>query len=263
LRAPSIDQAGGNRLINSQLNIKVKRTDDYVEKIEVDGSTFLIQTEDLGAKSCKIITKTYQNGAIVNMTTTDYAHLAADSAPEEKIRAFMDSQHKAALETCSQKAQRKKKSKALLGDEMKTSLSKGNLKAALEVTREALQLFPGDPFFLSHCGYLTAVVEKKKRDGCNICEDALRVMSRIPSEDKEFFYPVLYLNLGKAYLTSNQRKAALDAFREGLKHDTKHRELQSHMAKLGRRKNPVIPFLDRSNPINKYLGKLRHIMQTA
>ncbi|MFI5294538.1 MAG: tetratricopeptide repeat protein [Thermodesulfovibrionales bacterium] len=250
-------------MVNSQLKIKSSRPDAYVHKIDVGGNTFLIQTEDLGAKSGKIITKTYHKGAIVDTRTTDYAHLAAGSGLKDKIKALMDRQHKDALEWCSQKTQRPKKSKALLGDEMKMCLGKGNRKGALEMAREALQLFPEDPFFLSHSGYLIAVVEKKKREGCTICEESIRVMSKTPSEDKEFFYPILYLNLGKAYLASNQRKAALDAFREGLKHDSKHKELQSHTAKLGWRKNPVIPFLDRSNPINKYLGKLRHRMKTA
>lgn len=250
-------------MVNSQLKIKSSRTDAYVDKIDVDGNTFLIQTEDLGAKSVKIITKTYHNGAIVDTRTTDYAHLAADSGLKDKIKALMDKQHKAALDSCAQKTQRPKKSKALLGDEMKMYLAESNHKAALEVAKEALQLFPEDPFFLSYSGYLIAVVEKKKREGCNFCEESIRVMSKTPSADRGFFYPVLYLNLGKAYLTCNQKKAALDAFREGLKHDSKHKELQSHTAKLGCRKNPVIPFLIRGNPINKYLGKLRHRMKTA
>ena len=250
-------------MVNSQLNIKSNRTDAYVDKIDVGGNTFIIQTEDMGAKSGKISTKTYHKGTIVDTRTTDYAHLAAGSGLKDKIKPLMDRQHQAALDSCSQKNQKPKKSKALLADEMKMYLVKGSLKAALEVAREALQLFPEDPFFLSHSGYLKAVVEKKKKEGCNICEDSIRVMSKTPSEDKEFFYPILYLNLGKTYLACNKKKAALDAFREGLKHDQKHKELQSHVAKLGRRRNPVIPFLDRSNPINKYLGKLRHRVQTT
>lgn len=250
-------------MAKSQLKIKSRRAEAYVDKIDIGGNTFLIQTEDLGAKSGKIVTMTYQNGAIVDTITTDYAHLAADSGLKDKIKEFMDKQHKAVLDSCLQKTQIPKKSKALLGDEMKMYLDKGNLKAALEVAKEALQLFPEDPFFLSFSGYLVAAVEKKKKEGCDICEDSIKVMSRTPSADREFFYPILYLNLGKAYLTCNKKKAALDVFREGLKHDPKHKELLSHIAKLGSRKNPVIPFLDRGNPINKYLGKLRHRMQTA
>jgi len=250
-------------LVNSQLKIKSSRTDAFVDKIDVGGKAFIIQTEDRGTKSGKIITNTYNNGAIVDSRTTDYAHLAAGSGLKDKVMALMDRQHKAALDSCLQKTQKPKKSKALLGDEMKMHLGKKNFKAALEVVREALQLFPEDPYFLSHSGYLIAVVEKRKKEGCNICEESIKVMSKTPSADKEFFYPILYLNLGKTYLACNQKKAALDAFREGLKHDQKHKELQSHITKLGRRKKPVIPFLDRSNPINKYLGKLRHRAQTA
>jgi predicted Zn-dependent protease len=250
-------------LVNSALKIKSSRTDAYVDKIDVGGNTFLIQTEDMGAKSGKIITKTYHNGAIVDTKTTDYANLAAGSGLKDKIKALMDRQHKAALDACLQKNQKPKKSKARLAEEMKMHLGKDRRKAALDIANEALQHFPEDPFFLSHFGYLTAVVEKKKKEGCIICENAIKGMAKTTSEDKDFFYPILYLNLGKAYLACNQRKAALEAFREGLKYDSKHRELQSNVAKLGLRKDPVIPFLDRSNPINKYLGILRHKVQTA
>ncbi len=252
-------------MVNSHLKIKSSRTDSYVDKIDVEGSTFLIQTEDMGTKSGKIITKTYNNGAIVHSRTTDYSHLAAGPGLKDRIRELMHRQHHAAMELCLQKAHKPKptKSKALLGDQLKTHLGKNDLKAALAVTREALQLFPEDPFFLSHSGYLTATVEKKKKDGCKICQEAIKVMSRTPSEDKEFFYPILYLNLGKTYLICNQKKAALEVFREGLKHDPKHQELQSHVTKLGCRRPPVLPFLDRSNPINKYLGKIRHKMKST
>ncbi len=252
-------------MINSHLKIKSSRADSYVDKVDVGGSTFLIQTEDMGTKSCKIITKTYNNGAIVHSKTTDYSHLAAGPDLKDRVKALMDRQHQAALDLCLQKTQKPKpkKSKALLGDQMKTHLGKNDLKAALGVTREALQLFPEDPFFLSHSGYLTAVVDRKRKEGCSICEESIKVMAKIPSEDKEFFYPILYLNLGRTYLICNQKKAAIEAFREGLKHDPKHKELQSHVTKLGRRRPPVLPFLDRSNPINKYLGKIRHKMQSA
>ena len=81
------------------------------------------------------------------------------------------------------------------------------------------------------------------------------------STDMVFFLPIFYLNLGRVYLNINKKEAALNAFREGLQFDFSDSELLSEIKSLGLRKGRVVPFLDRGNPINKYLGKLRHNLQ--
>jgi hypothetical protein len=72
----------------------------------------------------------------------------------------------------------------------------------------------------------------------------------------EFFYPVFYLNLGRAYLKDDKKNDAVRAFQEGLKNDPENRDILWEMQKLGTRKKLPLPFLSRSNPINVYLGKL-------
>ncbi|MGE5808925.1 MAG: hypothetical protein ACM32I_07360 [Nitrospirota bacterium] len=72
--------------------------------------------------------------------------------------------------------------------------------------------------------------------------------------DKEVLYPVFYLNLGRAYVAGGKRKEAIEAFQQGLKFDGGNRELWKDLRGLGERKKPPLPFLDRSNPINKYIG---------
>jgi Tfp pilus assembly protein PilF len=69
-------------------------------------------------------------------------------------------------------------------------------------------------------------------------------------------YPILYLNLGRACAAAGRKKEAVDAYTKGLKHDKSHPELRKEMKALGIRKQPPVPFLSRSNPINKYLGKV-------
>ncbi len=91
-----------------------------------------------------------------------------------------------------------------------------------------------------------------------MCEKSVKIIARTPAADREFFYPILYLNLGRARLAGHQTKAALEAFHDGLKYDTANEELLSHIRKIGIRRPPVITFLDRSNPLNKFLGKIRH-----
>ena len=72
----------------------------------------------------------------------------------------------------------------------------------------------------------------------------------------EFFYPAFYLNLGRAYLKAGDKEGAIEAFREGLENDPDNHDLLWEFRKLGIRKSPPIPFLRRSNPVNKYIGLL-------
>lgn len=64
---------------------------------------------------------------------------------------------------------------------------------------------------------------------------------------------VHYLNLGRVYLLLNNKVEAIKTFREGLTNGT-DQDIVQELQKLGIRKRPPIPFLKRSNPINKYLG---------
>lgn len=62
-----------------------------------------------------------------------------------------------------------------------------------------------------------------------------------------------YLNLGKIYLIDKSKTEAIRIFREGLNVDANH-QIVEELNKLVIRKPPVISFLKRSNPANKYLG---------
>lgn len=121
---------------------------------------------------------------------------------------------------------------------------------------------PSRPFFLSYVGYLMAIVEDKTREGAIMCEEAIYILRKAKSADIPFFLPLFYLHLGKTHLMAGRKAPAIDAFREGLKYDPRSRELISEIKASGARKAPVVPFLERSNPINKYLGKLRHELQS-
>ncbi len=48
------------------------------------------------------------------------------------------------------------------------------------------------------------------------------------------------------------------AIRRGLKIDSQHLELMALYRELGMREAPVLAFLDRSNPLNQILGRIRH-----
>ena len=62
------------------------------------------------------------------------------------------------------------------------------------------------------------------------------------------------LKLGRIYLQSGKKNLAIKIFHLGLQED-KTRQIAEELNALGIRKPPVIPILNRNNPINKFLGK--------
>lgn len=110
------------------------------------------------------------------------------------------------------------------------------------------------PLYLSYLGLITALAEKKYRNGATICEKAIK---------REFYNPVFYLNLGKVYVAGGYKLKAIDAFNNGLKIDGNHDEIISELKKMGLRRKPVISFLTRTHVLNKYLGLLLHQSERA
>lgn len=140
---------------------------------------------------------------------------------------------------------------------VKAHLRSGRQKPAYTVLQEAVALYPKNPLILSYYGCLQALVDRKHVSGAETCRKAIALFQAKESFGEDvFYYPVLYLNLGRAYLSGGKRKHAIDAFNRGLKYDNSHPDIKSELRRLGIRKRPPVPFLGRSNPINKYIGML-------
>ena len=137
---------------------------------------------------------------------------------------------------------------------VKASLRQGNQKEAFSLLQQAALQYPDDPFILSYYGCLQALVDRKYRAGVEKCKKALSLIQRESSFGEEMLYPGFYLNLGRAYVAAGKKDDALDAFKKGLKYNSGHRDILNELRALGKRKKAVVPFLDRSNPINKYIG---------
>ncbi|MGE0641634.1 MAG: hypothetical protein AB7G12_10310 [Thermoanaerobaculia bacterium] len=101
----------------------------------------------------------------------------------------------------------------------------------------------------SYLGYGIARYEKKVKEGRRLCEHAVKV---------QFYNPDCHLNLARVCLLARNRKRAVLALSQGLALDPKNEGLRALHAELGIRKRPVVGFLDRSNPVNKTLGRIRH-----
>jgi tetratricopeptide (TPR) repeat protein len=100
------------------------------------------------------------------------------------------------------------------------------------------------PVYISYFAFCIAKERGQVRKAISLCEEAIK---REPDN------PVHYFNLGKVYLHAGDKEAAINAFRAGLKYET-NQQIIDELNKLQTRRPPVIPFLERNNPINKYLG---------
>lgn len=238
----------------SKINIVSKRPRDFSSNITLGDMTYHVQTEDMGTKSCKIMTRIYLDGEILISRETDYFTISKLRDFTEKLGNLMENHHKATITAFYMDQMPNHKPKAEYLDEVQKLLKKGNGKSALHMLDEALKQYPQDLFLLSYYGYLTATVENKVKAGIKICEDTIKKLGQSMPYGTEFFYPVFYLNLGRAYLKGRKRKEAVEAFTQGLQNDPDNRELLWEMQKLGSRKKSPLPFLHRNNLLNKYLG---------
>lgn len=104
----------------------------------------------------------------------------------------------------------------------------------------------------SYLGYGMALRRRQIREGLKLCEQAVK---------REFYQPDNLLNLARTQLLAGNRRAAAASMRRGLALDRGHRGLVALAKDLGIRRQPVLKFLARGNPLNVLLGRLRHTMK--
>jgi tetratricopeptide (TPR) repeat protein len=122
-------------------------------------------------------------------------------------------------------------------------LTQGNILSALSHCEKAFNI-ENSPLISSYYAFCMAKERGQFSKAISLCTEAIR---------KEPQNPLLYLNLGRIYHLSNKIADAVKIFREDLKCEVNH-QIVDELTTLGTRKPPIIPFLKRSNPFNKYLG---------
>jgi tetratricopeptide (TPR) repeat protein len=146
--------------------------------------------------------------------------------------------------------------------EVKNLMRCNNLEGALRTLEKGLTEHPLNAPLLSYYGYLDATVNKKYDRGIGLCKTAIDIIEEESRENRSLrhkgFHAVLYLHLGRTYLAGGNKKAAVKAFKRGLEADPEDPYLLSEVRRIGNRRKPFFPFLKRSNPVNKYIGKLLH-----
>jgi tetratricopeptide (TPR) repeat protein len=240
----------------SKINIVSNLPIEFCNTVRVNDSTYLVQTEDTGTKTCNIMTRVYSKGEVVSSRKADYSHLVTLKDFKNRLKTLMENQHKHTIELFLLEQSGKEKSKSDYAEEVKQLLRKGNGKSAFNILRHAIERFPDDPFLLSYYGCLIAVVDNNPKEGIRICREAIEKLKGSSPFGAEFFFPVFYLNLGRAYLKDSRKNEAISAFLEGLENEPQNRDLLWEMKRLGTRKRPALPFLSRGNPLNKYIGML-------
>jgi tetratricopeptide (TPR) repeat protein len=229
---------------------------DQSTKINLEGKEYLIDSENLGAQNPEIITRIFLKGKIVYSCKFGYKDILNDPDLDKKLIELTERQQHIAIEAF-------KKAKLIQNgtykeyiNEIEKLIEKNDQEKALQVLTDALKNHPNNPIILSYQGCLEANVNKKYSKGISNCIQALKIMrEKIPFYES-YYLPILYLNLGRAYLAADKRKEAFDSFKKGLETDKIHEGLICELEKLGLRRNPPFPSLKRSNPLNKYIGKL-------
>ena len=105
---------------------------------------------------------------------------------------------------------------------------------------------------LSYYAYCIARIRKQHRQAIEMGERAIKERPDDPAH---------WANLTEILLMANRRVKAINTIDEALKRFPRTKLLQDLRTRIGTRRNPVIPFLDRSNPINMILGHIRHTRQ--
>jgi len=124
-------------------------------------------------------------------------------------------------------------------DAKKYRLAHRYLQSALEIERS--------PNHLSQYALALAHEKGDIQTSITLCQEAIK------NEPKN---PEHFLRLGTIYLLAGRRKEAIRIFHLGLRVG-RHPMITKWLQVLGNRERPIIPFLSRSNLLNKYLGKMR------
>ncbi|MBI5237495.1 MAG: hypothetical protein HY887_03625 [Deltaproteobacteria bacterium] len=126
------------------------------------------------------------------------------------------------------------------------------VRLARELSYEdALKIFDQDlcftqnPIAMSYYALCLAHIEGNYERAISLC---------LMAAEKEFYNPDIYLNLGRIFLLNGQKGVAVKAFKKGLRLDDRHQGILNEVTRLGIRRRPVLTFLHRGNPVNKFLG---------
>ncbi|MDV3237723.1 MAG: hypothetical protein LOY58_02575 [Gammaproteobacteria bacterium] len=130
-------------------------------------------------------------------------------------------------------------------------VKQGDWASALGCFKAADQAASGvDVYANLYMSYLgLAQVQLNDVSGLNLCRRAA-AEERVRGD--------VFENLARAELKLGHRKQACEAVRRGLRIESGHTGLRDLRLQMGIRRTPVLSFLGRDNPLNRFLGKLTY-----
>jgi tetratricopeptide (TPR) repeat protein len=118
---------------------------------------------------------------------------------------------------------------------------------ALSCAERAARLAPDSPEYVSLFALLIIRERGQVKRGLGLAESVA---------EKAGGDPEACLNLSAIYAKLKRRNEALRWIQTGLERAPDHAGLLAQRRSVGVRRRPVLPFLKRNNPLNKYLGLL-------
>ncbi|UCG79409.1 MAG: hypothetical protein JSV21_06205 [Nitrospirota bacterium] len=239
-----------------KVRLRSDNPDDFNTEFIVKGINYHVQTEE-GSEQYPFITSTaYMGGIIVEKMKTEYPPVRKGvEKDKEELRKIMKRHHELMIDKMKRKhIDSTRDVNEFIRDASKL-LKRKKLKEAYDLIEDAIALFPKNPFIMSLHGYLRAAIKKQYREGADECKTALQLYDPSEQVGGDRYLGFFNLNVARAYLLYGSRDVGIRYLRRGLVHDPGNREIINELILLGIRKRPPIPFLDRNNVLNKYMGK--------
>jgi len=127
-------------------------------------------------------------------------------------------------------------------------VEQGEYEAALPLFSQLLDREPRSARLRSYHALCEAITNRSFENGLEQCQAAAK---------QEFFNPELYLNLARLHLAFGFKSEGVRFIRRGLMIDPSNESLSIAMVDLGARISPVLSFLPRRHPLNRWLGRAR------
>jgi tetratricopeptide (TPR) repeat protein len=127
-----------------------------------------------------------------------------------------------------------------------SALAGGDAAGALEHFEVSSRLEPGNARYRSYLGLCLGLAERRFDKALELCRSAAK---------EEFFNPILYLNLARLHVAFGFKAEGIRYLRRGLMIDPHNAPILEEMQRLGLRRRPLIAFLRRSHPLNRWLGR--------
>lgn len=107
----------------------------------------------------------------------------------------------------------------------------------------------GQPRYRSYYGLCLSSTKGKMKEALKLCRKAC---------EDEFYNHEVWFNLGKVEREAGNQYKAHKALVRALHLSPHKAEIREELRKLGLRRAPVFSFLDRSHPLNRFMGRLTY-----